>query len=408
MMRKFQQLATNGTILLAVCFAGCGSEQKEEILAQNAPVVEIVQPVQNVVVPKEEYRILKNEKSWESLLNDVKVLAGVTVTLEIDKEHGDEKLKEIALQIMGKDAKYTPKTQIVFEKDKEVFARLEYERENLTSFVHEVRNKRIAAEQKRQEEQRQRDEQARLVAEQRRQEEQKRLQEEQRFRDTALDLNEELRKNRYNPADAESVNAFVSYRRHGEGTYSNVPERNLERINEYGPAFDEIVFFRDYDYSVGRIRDSSFEMSIDTDMEHPKIDKVSFPVQGVRSDGKNLVWMHSIRFSVNGSTNNIRELINNKDKYHARVYLTNMRRGVDRPYADIQEIVIVKTSEEQLAKMVAERVAGEREREAKIEAKRDAVRDDWRTQINLINEWQEYNLRQQERARERDFWLYGR
>lgn len=160
---KLKRLIANVAILLAVFFAGCGSGQKEDTLVENAPAVEIAQHVQDIVVPKEEYRILHKEFIYAPLSHvdtgtakrqfrsaeSFPLITGLSITLEIDEEYDDEKLKEIALHVLGKDvlgkdAKYTHKVQFVFQKDKDVFARLEYERENLTDFVHEARNKRIA------------------------------------------------------------------------------------------------------------------------------------------------------------------------------------------------------------------------------------------------------------------------
>jgi len=100
---------------------------------------------------------------------------------------------------------------------------------------------------------------------------------------------------------------------------------------------DEKTFFRDYNYSVKRNSNTSFEISIDTGFAHPNsIDNVSFPMQGVNKTSNNLTWLHSIRFSVSGNENDISELIVNKDKYLARVYFSNLRyRPNDPPSANV-------------------------------------------------------------------------
>jgi len=58
--------------------------------------------------------------------------------------------------------------------------------------------------------------------------------------------------------------------------------------------------------------------------------------------------------------------------------------------------------------MSAERAVKEERRQREESAARHAAQNDWRTEINQISKWQEYNLRQQERQRERNYWRYGR
>jgi hypothetical protein len=235
------------------------------------------------------------------------------------------------------------------EQERERLAVEQREREEQERLVAEQREREemerlVAEEQERKRLERERD---RLAAEQKEREQREwELEQEQanQRRATALDLDKELRKNRLNPNDAKDISEFVSYRRHGEG-YSNVPERELERINEYGPSFADVVFFRDYSYSVSRADTNTFELSIDTDIAHSlSISSVSFPMRDVRKTSGNLVWFSGVRFSVSGDADNIRELVRNEKNYRARVYFTNLRSDGGRPKANVHEIEIFRIS----------------------------------------------------------------
>ena len=217
-------------------------------------------------------------------------------------------------------------------------------------------------EQRRQEE----EERQRLIAEQRQREEEERQLARQR---ATPNLNEEIRKSGFN-----NVDRFVQYggstTLRDELSAAERKRRDVDPLDDFSieKANEELkmvwakiekektkiagkTFVGNYAYSVGSVNNrgrgnSTFEMSIDTNIKHSNIAKVSFPLQNVRSDGKNLVWFHSIRFSVNGDTANIRELVNNKDSYQARVWLTNLRSELGgRAKADVIEIEIIELPE---------------------------------------------------------------
>ena len=258
--------------------------------------------------------------------------------------------------------------------------RLERERERLATEQREreeQERQRLAEEQERQrlaEEQRQRVEQERqrFAEEQRQLEEQKRPPEEQKRRADALDLNEELHKSGFT-----DVNRFIYFggssalrdewqivdRRSRDDPLDDQARTEKEavwaKIQEARKEIARKTFFSNFGYSVSHVNNrgdgnSTFDMSIDTNIKHPAINKVSFPFQNVRSDGKNLVWFYSIEFSVSGDTANIRELVNNKSDYQARIWLTNLQEDGSTPKANVYEVEILKLPEE----VIAARVAG--------------------------------------------------